>query len=330
MASDLSVPTRCPACDAQLAHRIVVEDVEDFWEGVPGTWGFEECAVCNSLVLSPRPAPHAMARAYASYYTHASARDNYDADNGEGLAWSLVNDYLNHRYGAERRPAFSAGRWLVPLFPPLRRQLDFFYRELPRIPGTVLDVGCGNGVFLLSAKAAGWQVAGVEPDLAAASRAEDAGVQILADDLRALDGAARFDVVTSSNVIEHVPDPSEFLARIYKALSPGGMLWLATPNAYSQGRRAYGRYWRGLEAPRHCVIFSPNALISTVANAGFVEVRLRPRGRGSHFAIDESVRYASARFAKVVRAPNPKIIDFCAAFDPTCSEELVLVARKPL
>jgi len=269
-----------------------------------------------------------MARAYSSYYTHGSATDNYAADNGTGLAWSLVNGYLAHRYGAGRQPANAAGRWIVPLYAPLRKQLDFFYRELPRRPSTVLDVGCGNGVFLLRAKAAGWQVAGVEPDAAAAAQAIRAGVQIVAPDLEALEESVRFDVITSSNVIEHVPDPLDFLARIHKALSPGGMLWLATPNASGSGRRAFGRYWRGLEAPRHCLVFSPSALVEAVADSGFEHVRLRPRGRGSHYVIEESSRYASQHRADIDTL-NPKWIDLRATFDAESGEELVLVARKP-
>ncbi len=245
---------------------------------VPGSWRFEECPACRSLVLNPRPAPHAMARAYSTYYTHGSATDNYAADNGTGLAWSLVNGYLAHRYGADRQPLNAAGRWIIPLYAPLRRQLDFFYREIPRRPGTILDVGCGNGVFLLRAKASGRRVAGVEPDAAAAAQATQAGVPIVATDLEALEESARFDVITSSNVIEHVSNPLDFLARIYKALSPGGMLWLATPNARSSGRQAFGRYWRGLEAPRHCLVFAPEALVVAVEEAGFEHVRLRPRG----------------------------------------------------
>lgn len=80
---------------------------------------------------------------------------------------------------------------------------------------------------------------------------------------------SRFDVITLNHVIEHVSDPIELLRSCYRLLKLGGQLWLQTPNIDSLGSRRYGRHWRGLEPPRHLVLFDPVSLRSALHQAGF-------------------------------------------------------------
>lgn len=85
----------------------------------------------------------------------------------------------------------------------------------------------------------------------------------------------RYDVITLSHVIEHVGDPNDALLRLQGALKPGGRLWLETPNLGSLGYRLFGRNWRGLEPPRHLVLFNPRSLRESLARAGFCDVHQR-------------------------------------------------------
>ena len=45
----------------------------------------------------------------------------------------------------------------------------------------------------------------------------------------------RFDLVVSMDVVEHLPDPSPWLAELFRVTKPGGMLFLTTPNYASRG-----------------------------------------------------------------------------------------------
>jgi SAM-dependent methyltransferase len=122
----------------------------------------------------------------------------------------------------------------------------------------------------------GWDVAGVEVDPAAASAARDGfGLKVWATLGEAVEAGDRFDVITMSHVLEHVPDPRAFLILAAEALVPGGQLLAVTPNAESAGHRLFGADWFPLEVPRHLVIFAPRALrrlAGSVPNFSDVEI----------------------------------------------------------
>ncbi len=121
----------------------------------------------------------------------------------------------------------------------------------------VLDVGCGAGLLCEPLARMGAEVTGIDaaPEniAAAEAHAADTGLMI---DYRACGvesiGDERFDLVTAFEVIEHVSDQSAFVRGLARALAPGGMLVLSTPNrtALSRtllvaGAEATGRIPRG-------------------------------------------------------------------------------------
>src|SRR4030095_16346994 len=60
-----------------------------------------------------------------------------------------------------------------------------------------------------------------------------------------------FDLVTAFHVLEHLPDPVGVLRRMLGWLAPGGVAVVEVPNVSGVGGRVFGRYWSGLELPRH-------------------------------------------------------------------------------
>ncbi|WP_267222678.1 class I SAM-dependent methyltransferase [Dyella silvae] len=277
--------------------------------------------------MDTRPKREAIGKAYASYHTHADGQASYATDNGTSLLWRISNGYMNARFGAMRKPSVATGRCVMPWLPPLRQQLDYFYRHLPSRRGRLLDVGCGNGVFLLRAKAAGWLVQGVEPDPIAAEAARGAGLSVFNGTLDAFDTSAQFDAITSSHVIEHVHEPRAFVSQLFDRLRPGGFVWLATPNATSLGHRRYGEAWRGLEPPRHITVLTPKALRALLLGAGFTSVRAHRRGRGSRYILQTSAEL-SCRMGRQVPPLSHWWVDGLATISPYLSEELVMSARK--
>jgi len=111
-------------------------------------------------------------------------------------------------------------------------------------PRKVLDVGCYDG-SLLASLVPRFRRHGVEASTAAADRARQRGVTIVAARIAELRSVAEsFDVICAVDVIEHVSQPRDFVATLAARLAPGGRLFISTGDADAAAwREAGGLYW---------------------------------------------------------------------------------------
>lgn len=282
--SDLEAVPHCPVCGSAERSIRYSGLTDRVFCVADGTWNLYRCERCASGYLDPRPTSDSIGRAYAGYYTHDAEDHPIVRRNGRlrSLLHDLINGYQNHHYGLQRSPALPMGRWLLPLLPSLRTAADAECRHLPPLPtggGRLLDVGCGNGGFLMLVRQAGWQVEGLDFDVGAVDAARSRGLDVHHGGVETLvDRGARFDVITLCHVIEHLHDPMATLRRLHTLLKPGGMLWLDTPNFDSFGAVRYEANWRGLETPRHLLLFTPRGIKHALADAGFHSFRQHWRG----------------------------------------------------
>jgi SAM-dependent methyltransferase len=142
-------------------------------------------------------------------------------------------------------------------------------------PGAVLDLGCWVGYLLAEARDRGWRTLGVEPSEFASDYARDRlGLEVITGDADTADlPAAAFDAVALGDVIEHLPDPGEALDRIRALLAPGGVLWLAIPDAGSLLARAMGRRWWSV-IPTHVQYFTRESITTLLRRHGFAVLEL--------------------------------------------------------
>ena len=140
----------------------------------------------------------------------------------------------------------------------------------------------------------GWQVVGVEPDPQAAAVARSRGLDVRLGGIEVLDGfTGEFDWITMSHVIEHVHDPIGLLRACHRLLRPEGRIWIETPNLDSLGHSIYASNWRGLEPPRHLVLFTYLSLRRALSEAGFENAEDEP-----HRPVCEMVFGASEAIAQ--------------------------------
>lgn len=139
----------------------------------------------------------------------------------------------------------------------------------------LLDVGCGYGQLLQTAKDEGWDAAGIDLSEAAVVLCQRRGLAAHRTDFfdRTLD-EQRFDVIVMSELIEHVPSPQRFLKRAEELLSAGGVLYLTTPNFGSLARRILGEAWSVIH-PEHIGYFERSTLRKmTRAETGLREIAI--------------------------------------------------------
>lgn len=149
-----------------------------------------------------------------------------------------------------------------------------FRRRLRRIAptgarGTLLDVGAATGAFLVEAKAAGFDVRGIEPS-PAAERARARGLDVLHGPIEAAAlPAESIDVVTIFDVVEHLVDPLATLARLRLALRPGGLLVVTVPDFGGWWARTSGSRWPFVTPKEHLQYFTRRTLRASLVAAGF-------------------------------------------------------------
>jgi 2-polyprenyl-3-methyl-5-hydroxy-6-metoxy-1,4-benzoquinol methylase len=234
----------------------------DRWLGSPGRWSFEICSECDLAFLNPPPTTDQLSRAYADYFTHQTPTVTNTSNKARKWEpWILTRIKKTYRFAlkpVERR----------------RAEMNAMYTS-HLAPGSLLDVGCGNGLFLKQMRDMGWQAQGVEPDARSAKIASDCyGFKIYIGTLHDAGFPYNcFDCITLSHVIEHLRNPILVLSECLRILKPGGMLVITTPNFRSFGHFLLRKRWLGLDPPRHLLLFSSKSLELAAHKAGFLHVQ---------------------------------------------------------
>lgn len=126
-----------------------------------------------------------------------------------------------------------------------RRHLEIVRRFV--FSGRLLDVGCASGTFLNCAAEYGFDVVGVEPSSALCTKAQQILLgrgKILCCSLQSSSlPVSSFDVVTLWDVLEHVPDPLDFLRLCASLTKEEGYVLANVPDLDSWQSRILGGRW---------------------------------------------------------------------------------------
>lgn len=153
--------------------------------------------------------------------------------------------------------------------------IDTILQNLYRVergPGTsFLDVGANYGFATRYARdVLGWDALGVEPSYSGRRGAAELGVEILQQYVTAETTLGRtFDVILASEVVEHVPDPREFLRAMRVHLSAGGVMLLTTPAAEIVRPVTEEAAIQAVGPGGHLFLASTDALRTMIIDSGF-------------------------------------------------------------
>jgi SAM-dependent methyltransferase len=223
------------------------------------------CAECGHMQLAPMPSEALLAGAYVD----ASSEDYVGEEAGQRAT---------ARAALARIERYAPGR------------------------GRLLDLGCWVGFLMAEARERGWQPLGVEPSRFASDFArEHLGLEVISAELFDAElPPGAFSAVTLGDVIEHLTAPEQALERIHDWLEPGGILWMALPDAGSLVARALGRRWWSV-IPTHVQYFTRGSIARLLERSGFevLEVRSSPKAFSVRYYL-ERIRGYSPRLERIL------------------------------
>jgi 2-polyprenyl-3-methyl-5-hydroxy-6-metoxy-1,4-benzoquinol methylase len=236
------------------------------------TYAYCECVNCGAIFQNPMPSAEEIVHFYPNHY--AVYKEETPIKPVSNFEKAVLKTY----YGYHHLNA--------PMFHRLLARIGgrfFFHDAVAFVPnGRVLDIGCGNGEFLLKLKRLGWECQGVEFNQKAVAVCRAAQLHVFQGELtEAAFESDSFDLITAHHFIEHVANPNNVIAEIVRLLKPGGKVLLRTPNSRSLGRAWFGRYWFANDVPRHLILFSAKNINMVALRHGlkrcFVKKVVKPK-----------------------------------------------------
>jgi len=232
----------CPLCGGERVRDVCRVET---WKA---PFHVARCSDCSLLHVNPRPSLAELGAFYDAGY--------YEGDSD----WH----YADERTQQEQVRVRAAGR--------LARIADLLAAR-GVTTRRVVEIGSAFGVFLDEARRQGWEPRGCEISPASADHAENEfGLTIHRTDLSdaGLPDASA-DLVTGSEVVEHLAAPLRTFEAAYRVLAPGGLVLFSTGNEQSAARLLRGARW-GYFMPGHVVLWSAATLREALTRTGFVDV----------------------------------------------------------
>lgn len=226
----------CPCCGQNNFMRWM--RVPERFQSGSGYYDLLRCSSCLHTWLNNQPTPEEMDYYYGSEYHRAVG------------------------HAGETSPQ----RW--------GRQLQTIRRY--KTSGSILDIGCSSGGFLASLRGGPWKLHGIEASLPTAERARSLtdGDIFAGDVMEAKFPPSSFDVITCSDVMEHLYEPHKVFRKVYNWLKPEGIFYVFVPNIMSWEARVFRTYWYGLDLPRHLHHYSVNSLAALSQSTDLRMVRI--------------------------------------------------------
>jgi 2-polyprenyl-3-methyl-5-hydroxy-6-metoxy-1,4-benzoquinol methylase len=222
------------------------------------------CLDCHFKFTNPRPADEVLGNYYKSedYISHTNT--------SKGIIFKLYKAVRNYT---------------------LKRKLQLVNQHVSR--GTILDYGCGTGMFLKVCQDAGWKAFGMEPDEGARNLAAEQGLNVFSDKerLQTYITNQTFDAITLWHVLEHVTDLETTLSFFQKKLNKDGVLIVAVPNYTSYDASYYEKFWAAYDVPRHLYHFEIDSLQKLLSPYSFKLIETKPMKFDSFYVSMLSEKY---------------------------------------
>jgi SAM-dependent methyltransferase len=222
------------------------------------SWDVIDCQSCRFVHLEPIPTDDELTALYASVEYYEEYPGWLDKDERERDYWRL--EHVD--------------------------KIDAWQQLGVPSNGRLLDVGCSGGLLLADARDRGFEVTGIEPSPTAAAHALAKGLTVHEALFQDVDlPPASFDVIHARLLLEHLPDPRDFIAWSSRLLAPNGVLTVQVPNEFNLLQRTAhsvldkAEWW--VAPPFHINYFTFDGLENLITSCG-----LQPVGRDTTFPVE--------------------------------------------
>lgn len=260
------------------------------------------CSACGFLFTQDFPAEAEIGRYYETpdYISHSDTR--------KGLVNTLYH-------------------WVRTVM--LGRKARLVMNEAHRWRGRLLDIGTGTGYFAHAMDERGWRVDAIEKNAQARAFAkEHFGLEVLPDDAWASLQEGAYDVITLWHVMEHLEHLNDTWERLYRLLSPKGVLIVAVPNCSSFDAHKYGGQWAAYDVPRHLWHFTPGTMQQFGAKHGFILAERHPMPFDAFYVSMLTEKYMHHNLPFVRGLLTGTLAWFSALVRKDRSSSLIYVFRK--
>lgn len=197
-------------------------------------------------------------------------------------------------------------------------------KKLIDVPARWLDIGCDHGFFLDDVRRHGYRVNGVEPSTIARQYATSIGLDVVPD-IRDVQGP--FNVVSMWHVLEHIPEPHQYLTIIRSRMASHGVLAIRVPDAQCFWSRVLRDKWIWFQPHHHCIQFNQGALKELLENSGFEIITMTRRKANTDFT-KQAYALSTEVFADAGLLQRPSMRDKLARmYQDVTGGEIFVLAR---
>lgn len=161
----------------------------------------------------------------------------------------------------------------------------------PQLTQRTLDLGCGNGWLTYWLQQLGFTVQGIDPSPSGIKHSKAVHPDITfhchlaTPDLLQILNLEPFDLVVSTEVVEHCYAPRDWAVACYNSLNPGGQLICSTPyhgylkNLMLALTGKLDHHFTALWDGGHIKFWSRSTLSKLLTETGFVDLKFLGAGR---------------------------------------------------
>lgn len=234
-----------PCVNCGTTPEMFIEGTQDFEYGVEWSSSFVRCPKCGLVTQEPRILSEDIPKLYPdNYYVHSASSKK------KGI-YSILKKRLDNS--------------------KIKRLSDFLPKD-----GTIIEVGCGNGGFLLALEQARPDLSPIGIDIVDPGTLDDSNVKFYAGQLEQQTiESGSVDLIFFDDLLEHVENPVLFLEACHRLLKPNGVVFGITPDHASLDRLIFQKYWAGYHYPRHTFLFDHHNITQILNKANFGDVKLK-------------------------------------------------------